>query len=87
LITGLAVEFVNVKVVLLNNVVPSYHFGFPLEHDPFKVILSPEQIADLLEVAFVGAAGIGFTLTVTVALLATGVSQVAPLLVTLQPTV
>ena len=78
---------VNTGLKLLTNVVPSYHFAVPDKHVPDKVIVSPEQISVLSLFAFVGAAGIGFTLTVTVALLASGVSQVAPLLVTLQPTV
>ncbi len=78
---------VNTCVKLLTNVAPSYHFAVPDKHVPDKVIVSPEQISVLSLFAFVGAAGIGFTFTVTVALLATGVSHVAPLLVTLQPTV
>ena len=78
---------VNTGLKLLTNVVPSYHFAVPLKHVPDKVIVSPEQISVLSLFAFVGAAGIGFTFTVTVALLAAGVSHVAPLLVTLQPTV
>ncbi len=78
---------VNTGLKLLTNVVPSYHFAVPLKHVPLNVIVSPEQISVLSLFAFVGAAGIGFTFTLTVALLATGVSHVAPLLVTLHPTV
>ncbi len=71
---------------MVNFVEPLYQFTFPKLHVATKSTLPLPQSV-VAGVKPVGFAGIGFTFTLTVALLAAGVSHVAPLLVTLQPTV
>ncbi len=70
----------NVKVKLLNAVVPSYHFAVPPTHVPLNVTLSPEQITALLPAASVGANGLLLTVIVVLTLSAGAVSQSVVLL-------